>query len=95
MPTNIITRAHHNVLKAELDHLWHTYRPEITQKVTWAASLGDRSENCRLPAGSDGFLPSHRKPPWLLKLAAGSTTYGTYYLVRVQSVSSCSANCPH
>ncbi|MGE8303340.1 MAG: transcription elongation factor GreB [Pseudomonas kermanshahensis] len=45
MATNIITRAGHNALKAELDHLWHTYRPEITQKVTWAASLGDRSEN--------------------------------------------------
>ncbi|MBD8473470.1 transcription elongation factor GreB [Pseudomonas sp. CFBP 8770] len=45
MPTNIITRAGHTALKAELDHLWHTYRPEITQKVAWAASLGDRSEN--------------------------------------------------
>lgn len=32
-------------LKDELDHLWRVYRPEITQKVTWAASLGDRSEN--------------------------------------------------
>lgn len=45
MPTNIITRAGHTALKAELDHLWQTYRPEITQKVAWAASLGDRSEN--------------------------------------------------
>ncbi len=32
-------------LEAELDHLWREYRPEITQKVAWAASLGDRSEN--------------------------------------------------
>ncbi|AMB88056.1 transcription elongation factor GreB [Pseudomonas agarici] len=45
MPTNIITRGGHDTLKAELDHLWRVYRPEITQKVTWAASLGDRSEN--------------------------------------------------
>jgi len=45
LPTNIITRAGHTALKAELDHLWQTYRPEITQKVAWAASLGDRSEN--------------------------------------------------
>jgi len=45
LATNIITRAGHEALKGELDHLWHTYRPEITQKVTWAASLGDRSEN--------------------------------------------------
>ena len=45
MATNIITRAGFNQLKDELDHLWRVYRPEITQKVTWAASLGDRSEN--------------------------------------------------
>lgn len=45
MATNIITREGHEALKAELDHLWRVYRPEITQKVAWAASLGDRSEN--------------------------------------------------
>jgi transcription elongation factor GreB len=45
VPTNIITRAGHGKLKEELDHLWRVYRPEITQKVAWAASLGDRSEN--------------------------------------------------
>lgn len=32
-------------LKEELDHLWRVERPDITNKVTWAASLGDRSEN--------------------------------------------------
>ena len=32
-------------LKDELDHLWRVERPETTQKVSWAASLGDRSEN--------------------------------------------------
>ena len=32
-------------LKAELDHLWRVERPETTNKVSWAASLGDRSEN--------------------------------------------------
>ncbi|UFH48379.1 transcription elongation factor GreB [Pseudomonas sp. KNUC1026] len=45
MPTNIITREGFDALKQELDHLWRVYRPEITQKVAWAASLGDRSEN--------------------------------------------------
>ncbi|WP_296254026.1 transcription elongation factor GreB [Pseudomonas sp. UBA4194] len=45
MATSIITREGHEALKSELDHLWRVYRPEITQKVTWAASLGDRSEN--------------------------------------------------
>ena len=28
-----------------MDHLWRVERPETTQKVSWAASLGDRSEN--------------------------------------------------
>jgi hypothetical protein len=45
LATNIITREGHEALRSELDHLWRVYRPEITQKVAWAASLGDRSEN--------------------------------------------------
>jgi transcription elongation factor GreB len=43
--SNLITRSGHDKLVAELQHLWHEERPEITQKVNWAASLGDRSEN--------------------------------------------------
>ena len=45
MKTDLITRDGYNKLKEELDYLWREYRPEITKKVTWAASLGDRSEN--------------------------------------------------
>ena len=44
MKSNLITRAGHDKLVAELQHLWHEERPEITKKVNWAASLGDRSE---------------------------------------------------
>ncbi len=32
-------------LREEHDHLWRVERPETTNKVSWAASLGDRSEN--------------------------------------------------
>jgi len=32
-------------LKEELNQLWRVERPEVTKKVSWAASLGDRSEN--------------------------------------------------
>src|SRR6185295_16344176 len=28
-----------------LNHLWRVERPDTTQKVSWAAGLGDRSEN--------------------------------------------------
>ncbi len=40
-----ITREGFEQLHKELDFLWEVKRPEITQKVSWAASLGDRSEN--------------------------------------------------
>jgi len=43
--TLLITREGYELLKKELDKLWREERPEITKKVTWAASLGDRSEN--------------------------------------------------
>lgn len=45
MKTNLITAEGLREIEKELDYLWRTYRPEITRKVTWAASLGDRSEN--------------------------------------------------
>ncbi len=45
MKTNLITREGVNRLQQELDFLWKEERPEVTKKVTWAASLGDRSEN--------------------------------------------------
>jgi len=45
MKTLLITQEGLEKLKAELDHLWRVERPDTTQKVSWAASLGDRSEN--------------------------------------------------
>lgn len=45
MKTKLITREGYNKLKEELDFLWRQERPEVTRKVAWAASLGDRSEN--------------------------------------------------
>lgn len=45
MKTPLITREGYDALKAELDHLWRVERPDVTAKVSWAASLGDRSEN--------------------------------------------------
>ncbi|MCU0356665.1 MAG: transcription elongation factor GreB [Cyclobacteriaceae bacterium] len=45
MKTLLITPEGLEKIKSELDHLWRVERPDITQKVAWAASLGDRSEN--------------------------------------------------
>ena len=43
--TAIITRAGFERLKAELDHLWRTLRPEVVRALAAAAAEGDRSEN--------------------------------------------------
>jgi transcription elongation factor GreB len=45
MRADLITREGYQALKDELNYLWRTDRPEVTKKVSWAASLGDRSEN--------------------------------------------------
>ncbi|WP_109830310.1 transcription elongation factor GreB [Reichenbachiella versicolor] len=43
--SQLITPTGMERLKEELDHLWRIERPDVTNKVSWAASLGDRSEN--------------------------------------------------
>lgn len=43
--TTLITRKGYEQLKQEHDELWFKKRPEVTKIVSWAASLGDRSEN--------------------------------------------------
>src|SRR6185312_1468313 len=43
--TAILTREGFERLKTELDHLWHTVRPEVVKAITAAAAEGDRSEN--------------------------------------------------
>lgn len=40
-----MTREGYDAIQAEIEHLWHTERPEIVDQVFEAASLGDRSEN--------------------------------------------------
>ncbi|WP_425391488.1 transcription elongation factor GreB [Ekhidna sp.] len=43
--SQLITPEGMEKLREEHDHLWRVERPDITAKVSWAASLGDRSEN--------------------------------------------------
>jgi len=45
LKATLITPEGYAALKEELDYLWRVERREVTKKVTWAASLGDRSEN--------------------------------------------------
>lgn len=43
--TALITREGHARLKAELDELWRSRRPEVVRALAAAAAEGDRSEN--------------------------------------------------
>ena len=43
--SSYITRAGFEKLRAELDWLWGEERPKVTEAVSVAAALGDRSEN--------------------------------------------------
>ena len=43
--TAIITREGFETLKAEVDYLWHTLRPQVVKALAAAAAEGDRSEN--------------------------------------------------
>ncbi|WFE68247.1 transcription elongation factor GreB [Thiomicrospira sp. R3] len=45
MKTKLVTKEGFKALEKELDQLWRIERPEVTKIVTWAAGLGDRSEN--------------------------------------------------
>jgi len=45
LKTKLITPEGYKKLYDEHDFLWTKKRPEITKIVSWAASLGDRSEN--------------------------------------------------
>jgi transcription elongation factor GreB len=45
LKTKLITSEGYKKLYDEHEHLWMKKRPEITKIISWAASLGDRSEN--------------------------------------------------
>ena len=38
----LITHEGYEQLRQDLDYLLNTKRPQVTEKVAWAASLGDR-----------------------------------------------------
>ena len=67
MSTKIITKQGHDALKKELDYLWREHRPDITQKVAWAASLGDRSENADYQYNKKLLRESDRRVRYLRK----------------------------
>lgn len=55
MKNNYITREGWNKLEKELKFLWREERPKVTQAVSEAAALGDRSENAEYIYGKNDY----------------------------------------
>lgn len=72
MKTNLITRDGYGDLKKELDYLWREDRPEVTKKVSWAASLGDRSENADYHYNKKRLREIDRRVRYLRKRIEGA-----------------------
>ena len=62
-----ITAAGAKRLRDELDHLWKVERPRVTQQVSDAAALGDRSENADYIYGKRRLREIDRRVRFLTK----------------------------
>lgn len=67
MKTNLITRPGWQKLDDELKYLWKVKRPQVTQAVTEAAALGDRSENAEYKEGKRELRSIDRRVRFLVK----------------------------
>lgn len=65
--SNYITRAGWNALDQELKYLWKEERPQVTQAVSDAAALGDRSENAEYIYGKRRLREIDRRVRFLSK----------------------------
>ncbi|HGJ5890690.1 MAG TPA: transcription elongation factor GreB [Arsenophonus apicola] len=64
---NYITREGWNNLEKELKFLWRKERPKVTQAVSEAAALGDRSENAEYIYGKKRLREIDRRIRFLSK----------------------------
>ena len=67
MKSSLITRAGKEQLEQELRYLWRVRRPEVTQAVSEAAALGDRSENAEYKEGKRLLREIDRRIRYLSK----------------------------
>lgn len=65
--TNYITRSGWQALDQELKYLWKEERPKVTQAVSDAAALGDRSENAEYIYGKRRLREIDRRVRFLTK----------------------------
>ena len=62
-----MTPAGHAALTEELRALWYDERPKVVEIVSWAASLGDRSENADYQYGKRRLREIDRRVRFLRK----------------------------
>jgi len=62
-----MTPAGHAALQAELHRLWTEDRPKVVEVVSWAAGLGDRSENADYQYGKRRLREIDRRVRFLRK----------------------------
>ncbi|MCB4824061.1 transcription elongation factor GreB [Roseicella aerolata] len=62
-----MTPAGHAALEAELKRLWTEERPKVVEVVSWAAGLGDRSENADYQYGKRRLREIDRRVRFLRK----------------------------
>lgn len=65
--TNLITRAGRDALENELSFLWRIERRQVTQAVSEAAAMGDRSENAEYKEGKRRLREIDRRVRFLRK----------------------------
>lgn len=65
--SSYITREGYDTLNAELKLLWKVERPAVTQQVSDAAALGDRSENAEYIYGKKRLREIDRRVRYLAK----------------------------
>jgi len=70
---NYMTRRGYNALRAELEHLVKTERPDLVKVVAWAAGNGDRSENGDYLYGKKRLREIDRRIRFLLKRTENAT----------------------
>ena len=65
--SHLITPEGEQALRKEYDYLWRTERPKVTQEVSDAAKLGDRSENAEYIYGKRRLRQIDGRVRFLLK----------------------------
>lgn len=68
MNRKLLTAEGYQTLQDELNYILRTERPEITRIVSWAASLGDRSENADYTYNKRKLREIDRRIRFLTKL---------------------------